>query len=445
MDHATGRIKFVPQASSNTATTLREKHALEREAANLGFRIQSLVSDNGIFTSKEFQLDVHRRNQSHHLSGAGAKHQNGFAENGIKTVSNLARAMLIHAALWWPTSHNLSLWPLCLEHAVYIWNRIPDKTDGLSPEEKWTGVKSDHHELRRLHPWGCPAYVLKPTLQDGKKLPKWKPKSRQGKFVGLSSVHASNVALVLNQKTSQISPQFHLLFDDFFTTVKGIEVEHAPDLDHINWEEFIAIHGTEKYIDDEDHVPSNDSWSSSDTHRQPQREMDLEEDDLQDAPLENVLEESPTGPTPEASSLVEPEVEPSNGTEVDSSVLNDQDTEMQLRDNHAGHPPSAPDTDEPRTEPGTGTRLRRPNRRYFNDDFVNAASVGDLTKLKCYLSLSEAEHKLKRKMNGFERDSNFINCVNWSNDVSEIIEDACGETFQQVLATDLDLNYMTMT
>ena len=194
VDHATGRIKFFPQARSDTQTTLRGKHALEREADDLGFRIRSFVSDNGIFTSKDFQLDLQQRQQPLHLSGVGAKHQNGVAENAIKTVSNLARAMLIHAALRWPASHDLTLWPFCLEHAVYIWNRLLSKTDGLSPEEKWTGTKSDHHELRRLHPWGCPSYVLEPTLQDVKKLPKWKPKSKQGKFLGISPSHASNVA-----------------------------------------------------------------------------------------------------------------------------------------------------------------------------------------------------------------------------------------------------------
>ena len=149
VDHATGRIKFVPQAKSDAATTLRGKHALEREADNLGFKIRSFVSDGGIFTSKAFRLDLSNRNQRLHLSGVGAKHQNGVAENAVKTVSNLACAMLIHAALHWPASHNLTLWPLCLEHAVYVWNRIPSKVDGLSPEEKWSGTKSDHHDTAK--------------------------------------------------------------------------------------------------------------------------------------------------------------------------------------------------------------------------------------------------------------------------------------------------------
>ncbi len=172
-------------------------------------------SDGSIYTSKSFWLDLQNHNPRLHLLGIGAKHQNGVAENGVNTVSNLALAMLIHAVLRWHASHNLILWPLCLKHAIYIWNRIPSKIDGLSPQEKWTGTKSDHHELRCLHPWGCPVYVIKPTWQDRRKLLKWKPKRGQGKFVGLSPLSASNVALILNRKTTRISAQFHILFNDF--------------------------------------------------------------------------------------------------------------------------------------------------------------------------------------------------------------------------------------
>ena len=41
--------------------------------------------------------------------------------------------------------------------------------DGLTPLEKWHGVKfTNFNHLRRLHPWGCPTYVLDARLQDGK-------------------------------------------------------------------------------------------------------------------------------------------------------------------------------------------------------------------------------------------------------------------------------------
>jgi hypothetical protein len=45
--------------------------------------------------------------------------------------------------------------------------------------------------------YGNVSYVLSPELQDGKKIPKWHPRSRRGMFVGYSPVHSSTVGQVL--------------------------------------------------------------------------------------------------------------------------------------------------------------------------------------------------------------------------------------------------------
>jgi hypothetical protein len=55
---------------------------------------------------------------------------------------------------------------------------------GLCPLEIWSQQKLEHSELTRAHVFGCPVYVLDPWLQDGKKIPKWDSKARQGIFVG---------------------------------------------------------------------------------------------------------------------------------------------------------------------------------------------------------------------------------------------------------------------
>ena len=55
-----------------------------------------------------------------------------------------------------------------------------------------------------------------------------------------------------------------MLFDNFFTTVKGIEMAKSPDLDQFNWPEFITTHGTEKYFDETDNsVVLQDTWGST--------------------------------------------------------------------------------------------------------------------------------------------------------------------------------------
>ena len=250
IDHASGKVFGYHQVSLRAGETLISKRKLEREASQHGITIKSFLSDNGIYKSEEFRSDLTRKNQDIRFSGVGAHHQNGVSERHIKTISYLTRAILIHSALCWPQENDLELWAFAFSHAIYIWNNLPSSQDGLSPEEKWTGCKfQNYNHIRRLHPWGCPAYVLDPKLQDGKKLPKWSPRSRQGKFLGYSTEHATNVGLILNLKTKRISPQFHVLFDDFFQTVQGVDEHQEVDLQSFDWDSLVLRFGTDNSMD----------------------------------------------------------------------------------------------------------------------------------------------------------------------------------------------------
>ncbi|KAL7468050.1 hypothetical protein ACHAXS_009995, partial [Conticribra weissflogii] len=51
-----------------------------------------------------------------------------------------------------------------------------------------------------------------------KGIPKWEPWAQLGIYVGRLAHHAGNVALVLNPKTGSVSPQFHVIFEDNFST-----------------------------------------------------------------------------------------------------------------------------------------------------------------------------------------------------------------------------------
>jgi hypothetical protein len=78
---------------------------------------------------------------------------------------------------------------------------------------------------------GLSGYVLDPKLQAGQKIPRWQPRSRQGIFVGSSNFHSSEVPLVLNLQTGSITPQFHVVFDNYFLTVLSISpTKDPPDL-----------------------------------------------------------------------------------------------------------------------------------------------------------------------------------------------------------------------
>jgi hypothetical protein len=97
------------------------------------------------FNSTEFKADLTAKEQSLSLSGVGAHHQNGVAERAIQTVTQWARAMLLHQVLHWPDQAQLDLWPFAMEHAVYLWNHLPKKDSLLAPVELFTGAVFDNY------------------------------------------------------------------------------------------------------------------------------------------------------------------------------------------------------------------------------------------------------------------------------------------------------------
>jgi hypothetical protein len=130
--------------------------------------------------------------------------------------------MLLHFILHWPQEARLELWPYAVDYAVWVWNHLPDSTTRLSPIEIFTKATfPDYKHLQRARVFGCPVYVLDPTLQDAKKLPKWQKRSWKGIFLGFSPSHHTNVALVLNPETGSITPQYHVVFDEKFSTISS--------------------------------------------------------------------------------------------------------------------------------------------------------------------------------------------------------------------------------
>ncbi|KAL7484019.1 hypothetical protein ACHAW6_009661 [Cyclotella cf. meneghiniana] len=166
----------------------------------------------------------------------------------------MARANMLHATLHWPERSFIDLWPLAMNYAVWVYNRLPQQGAGLSPEELFSGIKCSRSSLPRAHVFGCPVYVLDPRLQDGKKIPKWDSRARQGIFVGFSPHHSTSVPLILNPRTQHISPQFHVIFDDAFSTVPSLTNE--SERDH-RFEQLFST-STECYIDPTDITPTSD-------------------------------------------------------------------------------------------------------------------------------------------------------------------------------------------
>jgi hypothetical protein len=107
VDHASGYVFHQPQKSISAEETIRGKLVFEQESADSGIKIKSYHSDNGVFASKEYREHCESLGQSLNFSGVGAKHQNGVAENAIKTVCNMARASMIHAVMYLLASSNV--------------------------------------------------------------------------------------------------------------------------------------------------------------------------------------------------------------------------------------------------------------------------------------------------------------------------------------------------
>jgi hypothetical protein len=135
-----------------------------------------------------------------HLCGTDAHHQNGVAERAIQTISNMARAMILHASMHWKYGIDASLWHMAVNHAIHIlYNNTPYKA--VTPADIFTGSTVPRHRLLDLNVWGYPVYVLDPQMQQGRKLPRWQPRSQRGVNLGLSLQHYSEVPSVFNLQT----------------------------------------------------------------------------------------------------------------------------------------------------------------------------------------------------------------------------------------------------
>ena len=251
VDHASTLMFNRHQVALTAGETLRSKHEFERFAKLHGVTIKRYRADNQPFDSKIFKDDIELQEQTLNFSGVGAHFQNGVVERAIQTVTTWARAMMMHQAQHWPEAFSEELWPYAVDQAIHLWNNLPQRRSGLTPLEIFTGTKQPSNgAIQRARVWGCPAYVLDPTLQDGKKLPKWKRRSRCGVYLGASPQHADSVGRILNLSTGAITPQYHVVYDEMFHTTFGALTETMFDKDL--WENLLLLGSEENMLTAQD-------------------------------------------------------------------------------------------------------------------------------------------------------------------------------------------------
>ena len=224
VDHASGFIFHRNQVTLTDDSNIKSKKLFDQVAADYGVTLKKFLADNVPFGNDAFTRALDAVGQTIQFSGVGAHHQNGVAERAIATVTRWARAMLLHSVIMWPDQADLSLWPFAFDHAVYLWNNLPNRETKLAPVELFSGTRfSTYNHLQRAHVWGCPVYVLDPKLQDGKKIPKWNPRARRGQFLGYSPLHSTTIGRILNPRTGAVSAQYHVVYDDHFSSVPNAE------------------------------------------------------------------------------------------------------------------------------------------------------------------------------------------------------------------------------
>ena len=258
VDHCSGFLHVEHQLGFSAVETVRAKQAYEQLALHHGVVIESYLTDSGAFKANIFVEHIRSQEQRIRFCGANAHHKNGIAERAVQSVSNMARALLLHASAHWKDGIDSTLWPMAVTYATYLYNHLPN-AHGLCPADIFTGSTVPRHRLKDIHVWGCPIYILDPQLQAGQKLPRWEPRSRRGVFMGFSNLHSSEVPLVLNLDTGSITPQFHVVFDDLFSTVSSVEREHDPP---DNWDQLCLENTTFIPVDDH-HLSASPDWNTS--------------------------------------------------------------------------------------------------------------------------------------------------------------------------------------
>lgn len=101
-------------------------------------RIKVFRSDNGTeFVNKQMEKLFKKSGIRHQLTVPYNPEQNGKAERANRTVIERARSMLAD------TNLPKCFWAEAVNTAVYLINRSPTKSQSITPEEAWTGVKPD--------------------------------------------------------------------------------------------------------------------------------------------------------------------------------------------------------------------------------------------------------------------------------------------------------------
>jgi hypothetical protein len=231
--------------------------AFKKVMAQANCFVKHYHTNTGVFAHKGFLDEVNRKDQKITFCAIGAHHQNEIIKNKNKMLTLLACTLLLHGICMWPQMIDTMFWPFAFKAAAERHNRLSINKDGLTPTTILHDVLVDAIPIKTYHMLFCPVYVLDARTQSagGPGPPKWEPLSRIGVYLGHSPFHAGSVALVFNPRTGQVSPQYHVIFDDTFLTVPYMNAGTEPPL----WKDLLKY--SSKKATDEDFDLSQE-WMS---------------------------------------------------------------------------------------------------------------------------------------------------------------------------------------
>ena len=129
----------------------------------MGVTVANYYSDNGAFTSSQFQDKLAKMGQDLTLSSVGTHLQNAVAEQAIGMVVSMTRAIMLHAKMWWPSGVSTKLWPMAMKYAQHLFNHLPAENN-MCPLDLVLRTSIPRSTLQNLYVWGAPCFVLDPKL-----------------------------------------------------------------------------------------------------------------------------------------------------------------------------------------------------------------------------------------------------------------------------------------
>jgi hypothetical protein len=221
VDHFSDATYVHFQKGLTASETILAKEAYESWVKTHVVSIRHYHADNVRFSENAFVKHIQANGQTITYCCVNAHFQNGRAERKIRTLQDRARCQIIHAKTRWPQAITTNLWPYAMKNVVHIHNDVCYKENNKTRMEVFANTPV-RPNLQNHHHFGVPVYVLDDAMQRGIKISKWATRARVGIYLGKLPRHARSVGLVLNPRTGNLSPQYHIKYDDLFETVKGI-------------------------------------------------------------------------------------------------------------------------------------------------------------------------------------------------------------------------------